>query len=107
MTLETENELLHKQKHATTLEELEDTQEDAETRQTLSNAQRLAIYRFLTARAYRLNKDTLRESALWTRNDLMQATKSKENIIPFDREVKLKKPSDFLPKILKDDFVST
>lgn len=81
----------------TTLERLQDNPEDLEVLKELNTRQRLAVYNFLTSRAYRLNKDTLRDAALWTRQDLLKATKSDKNSIPFDRDVKMKKPSDFLP----------
>lgn len=86
----------------TTLERLQDKPEDMEIMREFTTRQRLALYNYLTARAYRLNKDVLRDSALWTRNDLMTSTKSQKNAIPFDREVKLKKQSDFLPAVLKE-----
>ena len=86
-----------------TLERLQDDPEDIEVLQELSTRQRLALYRYLTARAYRLNKDTLRDSSLWTRDDLMKITKGQKNAIPFDRDAKPKKPADFLPSIFKDD----
>lgn len=89
-----------------TLERLQDTPEDLEALQGLTARQRLALYNFLTSRAYRLNKDVLRDSALWTRGDILKATKTQKNVIPFDREVKMKKPNDFLPPVLSSDSVS-
>lgn len=90
----------------TTLERLQDKPETIETLQGLSANQRQAVYDFLTARAYRLNKDVLRDAALWMREDLLKITKSPKNAIPTDRDVEPKKPADFLPDILKDDPVS-
>lgn len=101
-TLRQANHDLTQQKHSTTLEELQDKPEDMEVLQGFTARQRLALYNFLTARAYRLNKDALRESSLWTREDLLKATKTQKNTIPFDREVKPKKPSDFLPSVFND-----
>lgn len=89
-------------RNATTVEDLQDKPEDLETLKTFSERQRLALYNYLTARAYRLNEDPLRKSSLFTRNDLMQATKDKKNVIPFDREVKPKSVGSFLPDVLKD-----
>ena len=93
-------------KRSVYLEDLQDKPEDIEILKAFGARQRLALYNFLTARAYRLNKDVLRDSALWTREDLMAITKDKKNSIPFDRDVKPKKPNDFLPTVLKNDPVS-
>jgi hypothetical protein len=80
------------------LEALDDSPEDMETLQGLTKRQRQALYNFLTARAYRLNKDTLRESALWMRTDILKATRTEKNAIPKDRVAVVKKLSSFLPK---------
>lgn len=90
-----------------TLERLQDTPDDLEELKGLTTRQRLALYNFLTGRAYRLNKDTLRDSALWIRNDLLKVTKGEKNSIPFDRDVKLKKPSEFLPSVFNDPVPKT
>lgn len=90
------------QKRFITLEQLQDKPEDMEELKGLSTRQRQALYNWLTARAYRYNKDVLRDAALYVRNDLMKDTKRKENVIPFDREVTIKKPSSFLPSVLND-----
>jgi hypothetical protein len=90
----------------TTLERLQDTPETIETLQGFTKNQRQAIYDFLTARAYKLNKDSLRDSALWTRDDFMKITKTPKNVIPTDRDVKPKAPASFLPDVFKDDSVS-
>ena len=68
----------------------------------LDSRQRLALYNYCTGRAYRLNKDVLRDAALWMRTDLMKITKGKKNSIPFDRDVKPKKLSSFLPAVFND-----
>ena len=86
-----------------TVEQLQDSEEDMENLRTLSKKQRTAVYNFLTARIYRLNKDTLRESAIWMREDLLKATRSEKNITPFDRQSIIKKPADFLPAVYADD----
>lgn len=86
----------------TTLERLQDDPEDIESLRSLSSRHRLALYNYLTARAYRLNKDELRDSALWVRTDLQKITKGEKNAIPYDREVKPKKPVEFLPPVLND-----
>jgi len=100
--LEAEWKKLEAIKHSTTLEELEDKPEDIELLKELTTGQRLALYRYLTARAYRLNRDTLRESALWTRNDLLKITKGEKNIISFDREPVKTKVSAHLPDVYND-----
>lgn len=79
-----------------------DDEHDLEVLSELNKSQRTALYNYLTARAYRLNKDALRESALWVRDDLMKTTRSEDNIIPFDRVPKKPKQSDFLPPIYND-----
>ena len=84
-----------------TLERLQDTSEDLDTLKGLSKNQRQALYNYLTARAYRLNKDSLRDSALWTRQDLLGVTKSNTNTIPFDRDVKPKDLKEYLPDVFK------
>ena len=89
-------------KHSTTLEELEDKPEDIELLKELTTGQRLALYRYLTARAYKLNKDALREAALWTRNDLLKITKGQKNIISYDREPVRSKVSAHLPDVYND-----
>lgn len=86
-----------------TVEQLQDSEEDIENLKTLSKRQRTAVYNFLTARIYRLNKDTLRESAIWMREDLLKATRTEKNAIPFDRQSILKKPADFLPFVYHDE----
>lgn len=85
-----------------TLAQLQDNPEDMEILRELTARQRLAIYNYHTARAYRLNKDVLRNASLAVRNDFMVNCKSQKNTIPFDREAKPKKPSDFLPDVLND-----
>jgi len=100
--LEAEWKKLEAIKHSTTLEELEDKPEDIELLKELTTGQRLALYRYLTARAYRLNKDALRESALWTRNDLLKITKGEKNVISFDREPVKTKVSAHLPDVYND-----
>jgi len=93
---------LEEQKHQTTLEELKDKPEDIELLKELTTGQRLALYRYLTARAYKLNKDALRDAALWTRNDLLKITKGEKNIIPYDREPVKTKASEHLPDVYND-----
>lgn len=89
------------QKHFTTLESLEDKPEDLELLKELTTGQRLALYRYLTSRCYKLNKDVLRDAALWMRNDLLKVTKSEKNVIPYDREPKKGKAEDYLPEALQ------
>ena len=86
-----------------TLEALTDKPEDLELLKELTTGQRLALYRYLTARAYKLNKDTLRDAALWMRTDILKATKGDKNIIPSDRVPVPNKTSDFLPDALNAD----
>jgi len=85
-----------------TLEALTDKPEDLELLKELTTGQRLALYRYLTARAYKLNKDALRDAALWTRNDLLKITKGEKNIIPYDREPVKRKVSEHIPDVYND-----
>lgn len=85
-----------------TVDCLQDKKEDLETLKEFKTSQRLALYNYLTARAYRLNKDELRSSALMTRDDLMSITRGDGNVIPFDRVPKKITQEQFMPDLFNE-----
>lgn len=88
-------------KRRVTVEELYLSDVSQKSLKELSKEKRKALYEWFTGIAYRANKEEIRSSAIWMRNELMKDTLGDNNGIDFDNLPDVKPMKEFLPAVYR------